>query len=93
MRYNTPMNVIGIVLLSVVIFVIYVTFFHWVTLYFGISSMPDPPVPKITHGEFPFRLEFEIDGKTVVVEDTLICEYDGVGMDEGRGNFVNGKNI
>ncbi|WRS28606.1 hypothetical protein U6B65_05615 [Oscillospiraceae bacterium MB08-C2-2] len=49
--------------------------------------MPDPPSPKITYGEFPFHLVYEIDGMQVIVEDSLICEYNGIGMDEGRGKF------
>jgi len=53
----------------------------------GISVLPSPPKPEITYGEFPFRLEYEIDGKRVVVEDTLICEYDGIGMNEGQGKY------
>lgn len=48
---------------------------------------PDPLVPDITYGEFPFRLEYEIDGERVIVEDTVICEYDGVGMNEGVGKY------
>ncbi|MBQ7936410.1 MAG: hypothetical protein IJ333_08740 [Clostridia bacterium] len=27
--------------------------------------------------EFPFKLVYEIDGETVVVEDTYICKYKG----------------
>jgi len=38
---------------------------------------PDPPRPKITYGEFPFRIEYEINGELVIVEDTKICEFDG----------------
>jgi hypothetical protein len=47
--------------------------------------MPKPPAPQVTYGEFPFRLEYEIDGKGIVVEDTVICEYDGIGWNEGVG--------
>ena len=38
-----------------------------------------PPRPEIKYGEFPFRLEYEINGQVVVVEDTIICKYKGVG--------------
>lgn len=57
--------------------------FSWDILF--TTSQPDPPKPEITYGVFPFRLEYEIDGEIVVVEDTLICEYDGVGWNEGVG--------
>ena len=37
--------------------------------------------PKIKYGEFPFRLEYEIRGQVVVVEDTIICKTDGINFD------------
>jgi hypothetical protein len=54
---------------------------------FGISILPNPSKPEITCGEFPLRLVYEINGETKVIEDTLICEYDGIGMDEGQGKY------
>ena len=39
---------------------------------------PDPPLPEITYGEFPFRIEYEIDDERFIVEDTVICEFDGI---------------
>ena len=39
---------------------------------------PNPPKPEITYGEFPFTLTYELDGEIKTMEDTLICEYDGV---------------
>ncbi len=38
-------------------------------------------------GEFPFCLEYEIKGKRSVIQDTLICEYDGIGINEGQGKY------
>ncbi|MEO3947320.1 hypothetical protein [Gorillibacterium sp. CAU 1737] len=46
---------------------------------------PSLPKPAITYEEFPFRLEYEIHGQKKVIEDTLICEYDGVSINEGNG--------
>ena len=48
-------------------------------------SYPNPPMPEIRYGEFPFRLEYEINGERIVIEDTVICEFDGVGWNEGVG--------
>ncbi|MGG0823341.1 hypothetical protein ABE099_10710 [Paenibacillus turicensis] len=48
---------------------------------------PDPPKPQVTYGEFQIRLEYEIDGQKKVIEDILICEFAGIGSDEGRGKF------
>jgi hypothetical protein len=50
--------------------------------------MPNPPLPEITYGEFPFRLEYEINGDAVVIEDTVICEFDGLEFSwGGEGKF------
>ena len=34
-------------------------------------------VPEIKYGEFPFRLEYEINGQAIVIEDTIICKHNG----------------
>ncbi|MDR9852289.1 hypothetical protein RJP21_01590 [Paenibacillus sp. VCA1] len=59
----------------------------WILIFLGIHLGPNPPHPEITHGEFPFRLEYEINGERKVIRDTLICEFDGFGADEGRGKY------
>lgn len=46
-----------------------------------------PPLPKITYGEFPFQLQYEVKGEQFFVEDTLICEY-YINMNEGNGKSV-----
>ena len=33
--------------------------------------------PSIENGEFPFRFVCKINGETHVIEDTVICEFDG----------------
>jgi len=38
---------------------------------------PNPPAPEITYGEFPFRIEYELNGELIVIDDTLICEFVG----------------
>ena len=45
--------------------------------YIGSCQRPDPPRPEITYSEFPFRIEYEINGELVVIEDAVICEFDG----------------
>ena len=35
------------------------------------------PAPKITEGEFPFVLEYEIDGERYIIEDTVVCKFSG----------------
>jgi len=45
------------------------------------------PRPEITHGEFAFRLEYEIHGERVVIEDIVIVEYGGTSWNAGFGNY------
>ena len=59
----------------------------WIILGIGILLMPNPPSPEIRYGEFPFRLVYEIDGEEFVVEDVFIAQYDGIGMNTGRGKY------
>jgi len=45
-----------------------------------VSCMSEPDTgkkPATTYAEFPFRLTYEKQGETFVVEDTLICQYEG----------------
>ena len=42
-------------------------------------AWPSPPAPEIKYAEFPFKLEYELNGEIFVVEDALVCEFDGFG--------------
>lgn len=46
-----------------------------------------PKKPTIKHGEFPFCLIYEINGETIEVKDTLICDYDGLIADAAQGIY------
>lgn len=78
---------IKIAILLTILTIIVLFAFPWIAIYIDLQLLPNPPRPKITYGEFPFRLEYEINGKIIVVKDTLICEYDGVGINEGEGKY------
>ena len=43
----------------------------------------DYPEPEVKNAEFSFTLIYEIDGEEKIIKDTLICEYDGIGWNEG----------
>lgn len=49
--------------------------------------------PEITYAEFPFRLEYEINGKRKIIEDVWICEFDGfdTSLDTGKSRRWKGK--
>ena len=47
-------------------------------------TLPDPGTPEITYGEFPFSLEVEINGERILIEDTVIAEFDGFRFTPGE---------
>ena len=49
------------------------------------ENAPEPDVPLITYGEFPFTAVYEVDGKEYTIEDIAICEYAGSRWNEGDG--------
>ncbi|MNJ46040.1 hypothetical protein D3C77_411600 [compost metagenome] len=59
----------------------------WLLIFIGGQLEPNPPKPKITYAEFPVRLEYEVNGERKVAQDTVICEYEGVGWNEGSGKY------
>ena len=63
----------------------------WAILLFGLLFTPNPPAPAITYGEFPCRLEYELDGETKVIEDVIICEFDGFKQHGEAGKYRNWK--
>lgn len=73
-------------MLGALVYVAYLAL-PWVLILIGNHSEANPPRPEITYGEFSFRLEYEINGERKVIQDTLICEFDGFGADEGRGKY------
>ena len=75
------------VLVVAILAVFAIVVLPWLPIAIGSVFTPSPPAPQITYGEFPFRLEYEISGERFTIEDTYICEYDGVGWNEGQGKF------
>ena len=51
----------------------------WIMLFVGAQMTPNPPTPEIKYAEFPFKLEYQLDGEIFLVEDTLVCKFDGFG--------------
>lgn len=35
------------------------------------------PMPVVTQGEFPFVIEYEFNGQRYLIEDTVICTFEG----------------
>ena len=57
----------------------------WLFLFIFSVLEPNPPIPKETYGEFPFTLEYTVGEDTFIIDDILVCKYDGVEWDEGNG--------
>ena len=72
--------IIGVVSLVIVYCLIYFFAFGGGTLF-----LPSPPKPEIKYAEFNFTLTCEIEGEVRELSDTLVCEFDGYSIDEGRG--------
>jgi hypothetical protein len=80
------------VICGIYVFIICMVFIRliigpWLTIYLGLSALPNPAKPEITHAEFPFTLTFSINGEQKIIKDVLICDYDGIGIDEGHGKY------
>jgi hypothetical protein len=77
-----------LIIIGAVLIGLYIIYFITILILsnFGLFS-EKALLPEITRGEFPFRLVYEINGEEIVVEDTIICEFDGVGYNKGVGNY------
>ena len=74
-----------IILASVLLlFIIY----PWMFLHLGVLLSFGPSAPKNTYGEFPFHIVYEVGGELFEIEDVLIVEYVGRGMDDMRGKHL-----
>ena len=60
------------------ILALFVATFPWNLMYLSLLLQPNPRPPDITYGEFPFRLEYEIDGERFVIEDIFIAEFSDI---------------
>ncbi len=47
---------------------------NFYSLFYLLAPQSPPMIPE---GEFPFYVEYEMDGKRYVIEDTVVCSFDG----------------
>lgn len=76
--------ILAVCIIAVVVMVCVVP---WGSIFVGTMLLEEPERPKIERAEFSFTLNYKINGESKVIEDTLICEFDGIGADEGRGKY------
>lgn len=77
--------IIGLLAIATLLVFFFVFIYPWVTLWFGLAILPNPPKPDISYGEFPFQLTYELDGEIITIEDVAICEFDGYGQRSEAG--------
>lgn len=72
--------IIFVIFITVIIAIInfLITSFPWFFIGIGSRLAPNPQKPEITYHEFPFKLTYELNGEIKVIEDVVICEYDGI---------------
>ena len=46
-----------------------------------------PSKPEIKYAEFPFELVYEYDGEQYTIEESIICDYEGIKFTLDGGNY------
>lgn len=65
-------------MVGIVMAVAFYLMLPWVAIYlYGAFKTEEPEKPQITQESFPFTLVYELNGKELVIEDTMICKYTG----------------
>lgn len=83
MTTKTKLTILVVLFLLVLLFILIVSFSSFGGFNFFISV----PKPEIQYGEFPCRLTYEINGETIVVEDIVICEFEGTDFQNEAGIY------
>lgn len=88
LKSKTRIIVLAIVLLLLLLLPVLYVIFGWVMVLGGMwFSAPNPSEPREVYGEFPFELTYRIGDDLVAVRDVYVCEYDGIGFNEGIGKY------
>ena len=66
-----------VIVIACALVIILLCIILFISTFGGFNFLLSVPEPRIKYGEFPFKLIYEIDGKTMTIEDTIICEFDG----------------
>ena len=74
---KVALKIVGIVLAAIVILTI-IAYIPWLIVLCAYFFGENPEIPEIKHGEFDYSLVYEINDETKTINDTLVCEYDGI---------------
>jgi len=70
--------IIGGVIISVFVVLIIIAYIPWIMVLLAYFFGENPEKPEIKYGEFDYSLVYELNGETKTINDTLVCEYDGI---------------
>jgi len=93
-RKNKKILIVSIISFIVVLFTIIILFAVTFPFFTLVVFNFTPPIPEIIHGEFPFMVEYELNGERFVIEDTFIAEFNGFNSrisTEGRRRLWKGE--
>jgi hypothetical protein len=82
-----PIIIFITIIAAIVLAIAGILVLPWLLIGVGVYFLPGPPKPTITYHEFPFRLEYVQNGKHHILEDTFVCQFDGIGVNEGHGKY------
>ena len=73
---------------SIVIFaLLFYVVIMFIAAFGGFNFLLHVPKPEITYGEFPCVLTYEVDGEIKVIEDVVVCEFDGFEAASEAGKY------
>ena len=82
---STVLTTVGLIVLSIAVFLLIVNFGLYAITYGIAAYMGGPAIranevlePAVTYAEFDVRFEYLLDGERKVIEDTIVCQYEGV---------------
>lgn len=79
------------ILLIILLLVILCTAISLFIAFGGLNFLIPVPKPVITYGEFPCRLTYELNGKEKVIEDVIVCEFEGFEFKSEAGKYKKWK--
>lgn len=71
------LKILGVLLAALIILIV-IAYIPWIIVLCAYFFGENPEKPEIVYGEFDYSLVYEFNGETKTINDTLVCEYDGI---------------
>lgn len=93
---KVALKIVGVLLVALIILIV-ISYIPWIIVLCAYFFGENPEKPEIRYGEFDYSLVYEINGETKTINDTLVCEYDGISRSlEGKSvkwnSYIKGTN-